>query len=186
MNLGYSRTSTHEQNLDLQTDALNKVGCDKIFSDQISGSTSDRPGLNELLEFARDGDVIMVWCLDRLGRSIRHLVDLIEQLREQGVGFRSITEGIDTTNPSGRLFFNIVASLAEFERDLVRERTLAGLAAARARGRCGGRRAVLAGKKLELAIKLRGDRNMPVDEACKILGCSRSTFYRSTAATPNP
>lgn len=180
MNLGYQRTSTHEQNLILQTDALNQVGCDRIFTDQVSGSVIDRPGLNELLEFAREGDTIVVWRLDRLGRSLRHLVDLVEQLRERGVGFRSITEGIDTTNPSGRLFFNIVASLAEFERDLVRERTLAGLAAARARGRCGGRRAVLTGKKLELARKLRGDRNMPVDEACRILGCSRSTFYRST------
>jgi DNA invertase Pin-like site-specific DNA recombinase len=185
MNLGYQRTSTHEQNLDLQTDALNKLGCDKIFSDQISGSVVDRPGLNELLEFARDGDTIVVWRLDRLGRSIKHLVDLVEQLRERGVGFRSVTEGIDTTNPSGRLFFNIVASLAEFERDLVRERTLAGLAAARARGRTGGRKSVLTGKKLELAQKLRGDRNMPVEEACKILGCSRSTFYRSTNETTN-
>jgi DNA invertase Pin-like site-specific DNA recombinase len=181
MNIGYERISTHEQNLFLQNDALNKGGCEKIFRDQVSGSVFDRPGLNELLDFAREGDTIVVWRLDRLGRSLPHLVDLVERLRLRGVGFRSITEGIDTTNSSGRLFFNIVASLAEFERDLVRERTLAGLAAARARGRTGGRRAVLAGKKLELAQKLRGDREMSVQEACKILGCSRATFYRSTA-----
>ncbi len=183
MNLGYQRISTHEQNLHLQTDALNKVGCEKIFSDEVSGSVFDRPGLNELLDFARDGDTIVVWRLDRLGRSLRHLVELVEQLRLRGVGFRSVTEGIDTTNPSGRLFFNVVASLAEFERDLVRERTVAGLAAARARGRTGGRRAVLTGKKLELALKLRADRTMSVSEACQILGCSRATFYRLTRVT---
>jgi DNA invertase Pin-like site-specific DNA recombinase len=180
LNIGYQRTSTHEQNLYLQTDALQKIGCDKIFTDQISGSKTDRPGLNELLDFARDGDTIVVWRLDRLGRSLQHLVALVEQLRVRGVGFRSITEGIDTTNPSGRLFFNIVASLAEFERDLVKERTLAGLAAAKVRGRTGGRRAILTGKKLELAQKLREDRDLSVDEACNILGCSRATFYRST------
>jgi DNA invertase Pin-like site-specific DNA recombinase len=182
MNIGYQRVSKqHLQNFALQTDSLNKVGCDKIFSDQVSGAKTDRPGLNEMLEFAREGDTIVVWRLDRLGRSLRHLVDLVEQLNGRGVGLRSITEGIDTTTTSGRLFFNIIASLAQFERELIRERSLAGRESARKRGVIGGRKAVLAGKKLELAKSLRSDPKMPVNEACKILGCSRTTFYRSTA-----
>lgn len=177
MLIGYQRTSTLELNLDLQSDALTKAGCERIFSDQVSGAKFDRPGLNEALHFAREGDCICVWRLDRLGRSLQHLIEVVADLESRGVGLRSLTENIDTSSAGGRLVFHVFAAMAEFERNLTRERCLAGLAAARARGRTGGRRQVLTGQKLQLAKKLRADRTMPVDEACRILGCSRSTFY---------
>lgn len=182
MLIGYQRTSTLEQNLDLQSDALKNAGCERIFSDQVSGAKFDRPGLNEALNFAREGDCICVWRLDRLGRSLQHLIEVVADLESRGVGLKSLTENVDTSSAGGKLIFHVFAAMAEFERNLTRERCLAGLAAARARGKTGGRRQVLTGQKLELAKRLRADRTMPVDEACRILGCSRSTFYKATGA----
>ncbi|MBX3097408.1 MAG: recombinase family protein [Fimbriimonadaceae bacterium] len=180
MLIGYQRTSTLDQNLDLQRDALKQAGCERIFSDQVSGAKFDRPGLNEALKFTREGDCICVWRLDRLGRSLQHLIEVVADLESRGGALKSLTENIDTLSAGGRLVFHVFAAMAEFERNLTRERCLAGLAAARARGRTGGRRQVLTGPKLELAKKLRADRTMPADEACQILGCSRSTFYKAT------
>lgn len=183
MNIGYTRVSTTDQADFLQKDSLAQAGCERIFSDHASGAKADRPGLSEALAFARPGDCLVVWRLDRLGRSIRNLIDVVADLDARGIGFRSLQENIDTTTPGGKLVFHVFAALAEFERALIVERTQAGLRAARARGRSGGRRALLTGKKLELAQRLRGDRNMPVAEACRILACSKATFYRSTQAT---
>ncbi|MBX3110242.1 MAG: recombinase family protein [Fimbriimonadaceae bacterium] len=180
MNIGYQRVSTADQSVDLQSDALSQAGCERIFTDHASGTKAERPGLTEALTFARPGDCLVVWRLDRLGRSLRNLIDIVAELDARGVGFRSLQESIDTTTSGGKLVFHVFAALAEFERTLLVERSLAGIAAARKRGRSGGRRALLTGKKLELAQRLRGDRNMPVTEACRILGCSKATFYRST------
>lgn len=181
MDVFYARVSTSDQSLDLQLDAAERAGCGKVFTDTISGAKSTRPGLDECLTFLRPGDCLVVWKLDRLGRSLRHLIDLMADLESRGIGFKSVQESIDTTTPGGKLVMHVFAALAEFERDLIRERTKAGLAAARARGRRGGRRNLLNGKKLELARQLRADRSMSIDEACRILGCSRATFYRSTS-----
>lgn len=186
MDVFYARVSTADQSLDLQLDAAERAGCSKVFTDTISGAKSSRPGLDECLAFLRPGDCLVVWKLDRLGRSLRHLIDLMADLEGRGVGFKSLQESIDTTTPGGRLVLHVFGALAEFERGLVVERTKAGLEAARARGRQGGRRNLLSGKKLELARQLRADRNMSVDEACRILGCSRATFYRSTSAPELP
>ncbi|MCL4283484.1 MAG: recombinase family protein [Fimbriimonadaceae bacterium] len=181
MFIGYQRVSTTDQSVDLQSDALSQAGCERTFTDHASGAKADRPGLTEALAFARPGDCLVVWRLDRLGRSLRNLIDVVADLEARGVGFRSLQESIDTTTSGGKLVFHVFAALAEFERTLLVERSLAGIKAARARGRSGGRRALLTGKKLELARKLRGDHNMPVAEACRILGCSKATFYRSTS-----
>src|SRR5947208_8361855 len=139
MQIGYARISTGEQTLHLQEDALQKAGCDRLFTDTASGAKAERPGLAKALEQLRAGDALVVWRLDRLGRSLRHLIDTLTDLDKRGIGFKSLTENIDTTTPGGRLIFHIFGSLAEFERDLIRERTNAGLAAARSRGRTGGR-----------------------------------------------
>lgn len=147
MLIGYARVSTQDQTLDLQKDALQKIGCTHICTDTASGSTTERPGLSEALKFLRAGDVLVVWRLDRLGRSLQHLIDAIAQLHRHSIGFKSLTENIDTTTPGGKLIFHVFGALAEFERDLIRERTQAGLAAARARGKRGGRPALLDEKK---------------------------------------
>lgn len=181
MDVFYARVSTTDQSLDLQLDAAERAGCGRVFTDTISGAKSSRPGLDECLAFLRPGDCLVVWKLDRLGRSLRHLIDLMADLESRGIGFKSLQESIDTTTPGGKLVMHVFGALAEFERALVVERTKAGLEASRARGRRGGRRNLLNGKKLELARQLRADRNMSVDEACRILGCSRATFYRSTS-----
>jgi len=181
MDVFYARVSTTDQSLDLQLDAAERAGCGRVFTDTISGAKSSRPGLDECLAFLRPGDCLVVWKLDRLGRSLRHLIDLMADLESRGIGFKSVQESIDTTTPGGRLVLHVFGALAEFERGLVVERTKAGLEAARARGRQGGRRNLLTGKKLELARQLRADRSMSVEEACRILGCSRATFYRSTS-----
>jgi DNA invertase Pin-like site-specific DNA recombinase len=139
LRIGYARVSTREQNFDLQVDALREAGCEKIYTEAVSGARADRPALDELLRNIRPEDVLVIWKLDRLGRSLKHLVDLVGTLMEKGIGLRSLHDPVDTTTPQGRLTFNLFASLAEFERDLIRERTQAGLAAARARGRNGGR-----------------------------------------------
>jgi DNA invertase Pin-like site-specific DNA recombinase len=149
--LGYARVSTTDQHLQLQVDALTAAGCYRVFTETASGARADRPVLAKVLDQLRPGDTLVVWKLDRLGRSLRHLVDTITGLADQGVGFRSLQEAIDTTTPGGKLVFHVFAALAEFERDLIRERTAAGLAAARARGRNGGRPAALDDGQVELA-----------------------------------
>jgi DNA invertase Pin-like site-specific DNA recombinase len=187
--LGYARVSTDDQDLSLQIDALQKHGIPKslIFTDKLSGAKDDRPGLRKCLDSLEDGDVLVVWRLDRLGRSMRHLITLVEDLRSCDVGFRSLNEGaIDTTSASGELIFNIFSALAQFERRLIQERTKAGLAAARARGRCGGRpRLESEQAKVRAAKKLSGDRSITVDDICKTLGISRSTYYRYLAMRPD-
>lgn len=177
MLIGYARVSTLEQDVALQIDALQKAGCERIFQDKISGAKAERPGLQEALNFARKGDSIVVWRLDRLGRSLKHLIETVGQLEEQGIGFRSLQESIDTTTSGGRLIFHIFGALAEFERNLIRERTIAGLEAARARGRLGGRPKKLDAKKTELAYQLYDEKKYAVKEICHMLGISKPTLY---------
>ncbi|MBN1218751.1 MAG: recombinase family protein [Anaerolineae bacterium] len=177
MLVGYARVSTLDQNLSLQVDALQKAGCEKIFRDKISGSKTGRPGLQEALQYTRKGDTLLVWRLDRLGRSLKHLIETVTQLEERGVGFRSLQEAIDTTTSGGRLVFQIFGALAEFERNLIRERTQAGLAAARARGRKGGRPKALDKTKIELVYKLYNEKKHTIKEICRVLGISRPTLY---------
>ncbi len=177
MLVGYARVSTHEQDLSLQLDDLKRAGCEKIFEDRASGAKTDRPGLQEALEYVRKGDTLLVWRLDRLGRSLIHLIETVAQLEEQGIGFRSLQEAIDTTSSGGRLVFQIFGALAEFERNLIRERTLAGLSAARARGRIGGRPKALDATKTELLYKLYDEKGHTVKEICRILGISKPTLY---------
>ena len=180
MLIGYARVSTDDQNLDLQRDALQKAGCNSehIFTDQVSGTKARRPGLEQALSHLRSGDTLVVWRLDRLGRSLRHLIDTVADLQERDIGFKSLTESIDTTNTGGRLVFNIFASLAEFEREIIKERTQAGLEAARARGRTGGRRKALTEKQVQHLRQLAADKTDSVEEICKTFGISRMTFYR--------
>ncbi len=180
--VGYARVSKDKQELQLQLDALVKAGVSKqlIFMDKICGAKADRPGLDNCLGQLREGDTLVVWRLDRLGRSVRHLIDLVDQLRQRKVGFRSICDGaIDTTTASGELIFNVFASLAQFERRLVQERTRAGLDAARARGRLGGRKPILTSDpRVQTAKSLHADRKIPVADICSTLKISRATLYR--------
>ena len=178
MKIGYARVSTLEQNLDLQLDALEKVGCEKIITDEISGSVADRPGLSKLKETLREGDTVVVWRLDRLGRSLKHLIEWINELKALGVGFESLQESINTTTSTGQLIFHIFGALAEFERNLIRERTKAGLAAARARGRLGGRPKQLELSKRQLVAKLYKSREHTVQEICQLMGISKPTLYK--------
>jgi len=178
MNLGYARVSTQEQNLDLQIDALRAAGCENVYTDKMSGTKTERPGLDKIMSFIRKGDTLVVWRLDRLGRSLRHLIQVLNQLDEKGIYFKSLQESLDTSTPGGKLIFHVFGALAEFERDIIRERTLAGLAAARARGRKGGRPRKLSEKQLEMAVKLMSDSAIPVTEICKTLGVSKATLYR--------
>jgi len=179
MNIGYARVSTGEQTLDLQLDALTTAGCDRLFTETAGGTLVERASLIEALAYARPGDTLVVWRLDRLGRSLRHLIETVAELQGRGVGFRSLTEQIDTTTPGGKLVFHVFGALAEFERDLIRERTQAGLAAARARGKIGGRPKKLADPKtVELARKLYADGQTDVATICATLGISRATLYR--------
>jgi DNA invertase Pin-like site-specific DNA recombinase len=177
MVIGYARISTHEQNLDLQKDALRDAGCKEILIDQVSGTTANRPGLTRTLEMLRQGDLLVVWRLDRLGRSLKHLIELAGSLEAKGIGVRSLQENIDTTSSGGKLIFHIFGALAEFERNLIRERTKAGLAAARARGRKGGRPQALDSKKKEVLFQLYGERKQSINEICNILGISKPTLY---------
>lgn len=179
--IGYTRVSTQEQTLDLQQDALEKIGCSKIFTDTASGAQTERPGLTDALAYVRAGDSLVVWRLDRLGRSLKHLIDTITDLNNRTIGFKSITEHIDTTTSGGKFVFNIFGALAEFERDIIRERTKAGLAAARARGRLGGRPKVPSlnsPKKIALAQSLYDNKDNTIDEICTTLHISRATLYR--------
>lgn len=176
---GYARVSTTDQDAQLQHDALTAAGCYRIFTDTASGALQSRPELDKLLDQLRPGDTLVVWRLDRLGRSIRHLIDQLSELQDRGIEFRSLQENIDTSSPGGRLVFHIFASLAEFERDLIRERTNAGLAAARARGRTGGRPPRLTPHQVTTAKKLYDQQDMTVAQIGDILGVSRSTIYRA-------
>ena len=181
MLIGYARVSTQDQTLNLQKDALEKIGCTKIFTDTISGAATERKGLDEAITFLRDGDTLVVWRLDRLGRSLKHLIETINTLTGRNIGFKSITENIDTTTSGGKLIFHVFGALAEFERDLIRERTQAGLQAARARGRFGGRPRVAAlnsPKKVAMAQALFNDKTNSIADICKTLRVSRATLYR--------
>ena len=177
MLIGYARVSTQDQNLELQREALLKAGCKKIFSDKISGSRAERPGLGKAMELLRDGDSLVVWKLDRLGRSVKNLVDLVGVLAREGVHFKSLTDSIDTTTASGRFFFHVMASLAEMERELTVERTRAGLEIARQLGRKGGRRRQMTDSKIASARKLLANGVPPRDVAVN-LGVSVPTLYR--------
>ncbi|CAD1798248.1 recombinase family protein [Xanthomonas arboricola pv. juglandis] len=176
MKIGYARVSTDDQNLDLQRDALTSAGCERICTDTASGAKATRPGLAEALAFARAGDVLVVWRLDRLGRSLKELVALVDQLGAAGIGLESLTERIDTTTASGELVFHIFGSIAQFERRLIVERTRAGLVAARTRGKRGGRPS-LPGEKVA-AIQAMAATDRPVAEVCKALKIGRSTYYK--------
>lgn len=178
MLIGYERVSTDDQNLALQHDALQSAGCDKIFSDKMSGAKADRLGLKQAFAFARKGDTIVVWRLDRLGRSLKDLIALIEELESRKIGFRSLQENIDTTTSGGKLIFHLFGALAEFERNLIRERTQAGLQAARARGRQGGRRQKLTAQEIEIGKSLAADPTRSVTSICEHLKISRPTYYR--------
>ncbi len=177
MQIGYARVSTKDQDLCLQFEALNQIGCDKIYEDKVSGTKASRKGLNLALEVLRDGDCLVVWKLDRLGRSVKDLVTMVGELERRGVHFRSLTDNIDTSTPAGRFFFHVMASLAQMERELMVERTHAGLEAARKRGRVGGRKRTMTDSKLQSAKKLLGDGVLPKDVAHD-LGVSIPTLYR--------
>jgi DNA invertase Pin-like site-specific DNA recombinase len=179
MQIGYARVSTDDQKLELQRDALRSAGCDKIFHEKISGAGPRLVARDELLRFARGGDLIVVWRLDRLGRSLRDLIDVVTALAERGVGLRSLREAIDTTSPAGRLTFHIFAALAEFEAELVRERTCAGLAAARRRGARLGRPPSLTPEQLEMARTLLKNPDLSARQVAHQLGVHRATLYRS-------
>ncbi|MBG6056417.1 DNA invertase Pin-like site-specific DNA recombinase [Salinibacterium sp. CAN_S4] len=182
MLIGYARVSTSDQNLDLQHDALKAAGCEKTFTDVISGAKASRPGLDKALEQLRDGDTLVVWKLDRLGRSVKNLIAFTEQLHEAGVGFRSLTDQIDTTTPAGRFFFHVMASLAQMERELTMERTRAGLEAARKNGRPPGRKRIMTDRKIAAARQLFAQGTSAADVAHNI-GVSIPTLYRWIPAT---
>ena len=178
MTFGYARVSTTQQDEALQQDALETARVDRIFVDKASGATASRPALDELLGQLRAGDTVVVWRLDRLGRSLRHLIDVVGDLEQRGVGLRSLTESIDTSTPGGKLIFHVFGALAEFERDLIRERTQAGLAAARARGRVGGRPTVWTPEKLAAARAMYEEGEQDVATIARVVGVSRATVYR--------
>lgn len=178
MKVGYIRTSKKDQNPELQRRDLMAFGCEKLFEEQISSRKEDRPELRAAVDYCREGDELVVWKLDRFGRSLRELIDLVNVLRERGVEFVSLRESIDTTTPGGKLVFHVFGAVAEFERDLILERTMAGLEAARARGRKGGRKPAMDDKKIALASKLMRDRDTPIGEICEAVGVSRATLYR--------
>ena len=181
MKIGYARVSTHDQNLELQNDELEKVGCEKIFEEKISGKTKERPALKRMMEILREGDSVIVWKLDRLGRSLKDLIDLVADIQGKGADFISIKDSINTQTATGKFTFNIFASLAEFEREIIRERTMAGLTAAKARGRMGGRPKGLTKKgmdKAHSALLLYNSKKKTVGEIAQELGLSRATCYR--------
>jgi DNA invertase Pin-like site-specific DNA recombinase len=178
--LGYARVSTADQSLDLQLDALKAAGCASahIYMDTISGSTAARPGLEQLRSHLRSGDTLVVWRMDRLFRSLKHMIELTDWLKDRGIEFQSLTEQLDTSTPAGRLIFTVFASIGEFERELVRERTMAGLSAARARGRVGGRPKRLTSKDIATAQALYDGGTTSVREICRLFKISKTTFYQ--------
>jgi DNA invertase Pin-like site-specific DNA recombinase len=177
MLIGYARISTQDQNFDLQLEALNQAGCQKVFQDKMSGAQAERPGLTKALEMLRKDDTLVVWKLDRLGRNVKNLVDLVGKLATLGIHFRSLTDSIDTSTPSGRFFFHVMASLAEMERELMIERTRAGLDVARQLGRKGGRKRKMTDSKIESAKKLLAN-GIPPRDVAKNLNVSVPTLYR--------
>ena len=177
MLIGYARVSTPDQKLDLQVDDLKRAGCAEVFSDVASGARDARPGLSKTLDRLQNGDTLVVWRLDRLGRSLPHLVSTVNELAARGVEFRSVRENIDTTTAGGRLVFHMFAALAEFEKELIHERTRAGLSAARARGRVGGRARMLSAEQVEIAARLAKD-DVPVAQICGVLKISRRSYFR--------
>ena len=185
MLIGYARVSTQDQNLTLQREALINAGCEKVFEDKVSGTRADRPGLSKTLEMLREGDTLVVWKLDRLGRSVKQLVDMVSELNKQGIQFKSLTDSIDTGTTSGRFFFHVMASLAEMERELTIERTRAGLEVAKKLGRKGGRKPKMTDSKIESAKKLLSS-GVPPKEVAKNLCVSVSTLYRWLPASTQP
>jgi len=181
--LGYARVSTTEQNPDLQVDELTAAGCWKVWTDRASGALDRRPQLDEVLEQLRPGDTLVVWRLDRLGRSLRHLIEVVTGLDERGVGFRSLRESIDTTTAGGRLVFHLFGALAQFEREIIRDRTVAGLTAARARGRVGGRPSKLSAEQVRQARRTYDARELTVEQIGAVLGVSRTSIYRALGKT---
>lgn len=178
MLIGYARVSTEDQKLRLQRDALKAAGCERLFREKVSGAARTLPQREKLLDFAREGDVVVVWKLDRLGRSLSDLVAVVNRLKERGVGFKSLQESIDTTTATGRLTFHIFAALAEFERDMIRERTTAGLEAARQRGAAIGRPRALSSEQVQMAEAMMADPNLSTKQIAEQLGVHRSTLYR--------
>lgn len=178
MLVGYARVSTGDQDPELQRQALKKIGCKRIFEETASGAQRDRPELAAALEFMREGDGLVVWRLDRLARSLKQLIETVETLEQRGTHLRSISENIDTATPSGRLVFHVFGALAEFERGLIRERTVAGLAVARANGRTGGRPKSISDKELKLAKYLLASKDLTVAEVAAQIGVSSATLYR--------
>jgi DNA invertase Pin-like site-specific DNA recombinase len=176
--IGYCRVSTSDQNLSLQKDELKKFGCSKIYEDVASGSKSERVGLEAAIDFAREGDTLVIWKLDRLGRSLRDLIEIVNRLEQNGVSFVCITQNIDTRTPGGKLFFHIFGALAEYERDLIRERTKAGLTAARARGRKGGRKPAMTEEQVEQARAMMDNPKLKIKSIIKTLGISKATLYK--------
>lgn len=180
--VGYARVSTRDQNPALQREALDRAGCDRIFDEAASGAQRDRPQLMAALDYLRPGDTLIVWKLDRLARSLKQLIETVEELERRKIGFRSLTEAIDTTTPGGRLVFQIFGALAEFERGLIRERTRAGLDTARAQGRLSGRRPKITEKDIQAAKALLSGTDLTVEEAARRIGVSPATLYRHLPA----
>ncbi|MDW3651883.1 MAG: recombinase family protein [Bacteroidia bacterium] len=178
MLIGYARVSTDDQNLSLQKDALGQAGCEKIFEDHQSGATASRPGLDQALAYLRTGDTLVVWRLDRLSRSLKDLIEMVNTLEEKQIQLKSLQESMDTSSSTGKLIFHIFAALAEFERNLIRERTQAGLKAARARGRLGGRPFALSEKKRKVAINLYDKKEHTIAEICEMMEISKPTLYK--------
>jgi DNA invertase Pin-like site-specific DNA recombinase len=179
MIIGYARVSTYEQKLEAQTDALKEAGVERVFADKITGSARSRPQLDQMLEHLRDGDVVVVTKYDRLARSLRDLLDLVEAIRERGAGFRSLAEDIDTTTPAGRLVFHVFASIAQFERERISERTREGLAAARKRGRIGGRPPALSPAQRDEVRRMRDEQQRPLAEIARLFKVSTKTIRRA-------
>lgn len=178
MLIGYARISTDDQNLQPQLDALEAAGCDRVFQDQMSGVTAQRPGLEEAIEFARQGDLLVIWRLDRLGRSLKNLIQLVTELEDRGVGLKSLHESIDTSSSSGKLVFHMFGALAEFERNLIIERTNAGLSAARARGRVGGRPPALTKEEQKTVVAMYKSKQHTIKDICSMANISKPTLYK--------
>ena len=178
MLIGYARVSTQDQHLSLQYDALRAAGCEKIFDDKMSGAKDGRPGLESAIEFMRVGDTLVIWKLSRLGRSLKQLIETVQRLDSKGIQLRSLTESIDSATAAGQLLFHLIGAFAQFERDVMIENTKAGLVAARARGKLGGRPRLMDAKKIQAARDLSLDTTRSVTDICAILGCSRATYYK--------